>query len=260
MINKLTNQQLTQEQSMAELALVDDRNLVHFDQMRNNSLQLTDLSSKLSKLETKLGTETGRIDGQADERHSVLTQGQENTEIELLLLSKSIRYLNDTVVRKLESSDGKISQFERKLDRATVLAAENIENINEKIEEVKTDLSDDQENFENRSKQKISHLEESLESLIEANGEQQVLISTLDSNQKASDGTIALLNSTLDEISEKLNEMTTQSQEKERSLFSQNDAVKTLEVKFTALETDIIRFGFNHVILRNINYVTSSII
>ena len=168
------------------------------------------------------------------------------------------RYLNDTVVRKLESSDGKISQFERKLDRATVLAAENIANVNEKIDEVKTDLSDDQESFENRSKQKISHLEESLESLIEANGEQQVLISTLDGNQKAADGTIALLNSTLDELSEKLNEITVQSQEKERSLFSQNDAVKTLEVKFTALETDIIRIDLR--ILHNIQYVTAKLL
>lgn len=168
------------------------------------------------------------------------------------------RYLNDTVVRKLESSDGKISQFERKLDRATVLAAENIANVNEKIDEVKTDLSDDQESFENRSKQKISHLEESLESLIEANGEQQVLISTLDGNQKAADGTIALINSTLDELSEKLNEITVQSQEKERSLFSQNDAVKTLEVKFTALETDIIRIDLR--ILHNIQYVTEKLL
>ena len=159
-------------------------------------------------------------------------------------------------MRKLESSDGKILQFERKLDRATFLAAENIANVNEKIEEVKSDLSEDQESFENRSKQKISHLEESLESLIEANGEQQVLISTLDSNQKTSDSTIALINSTLEEITEKLNEINTQSQEKERSLFSQNDAVKTLEVKFTALETDIIRFGFDYVLLRNITYVT----
>ena len=181
-----------------------------------------------------------------------------NISILNILFVSLERYLNDTVVRKLESSDGKISQFERKLDRATVLAAENIANVNEKIDEVKTDLSDDQESFENRSKQKISHLEESLESLIEANGEQQVLISTLDGNQKAADGTIALINSTLDELSEKLNEITVQSQEKERSLFSQNDAVKTLEVKFTALETDIIRIDLR--ILHNIQYVTEKLL
>ena len=153
------------------------------------------------------------------------------------------RYLNDTVVRKLESSDGKISQFERKLDRATVLAAENLANVNEKIDDIKTELTENQESFENRSKQKISHLEDTIENLFEANAEQQDLIASLDKQSKSSTAAISIVNATLEDLGDKIDEVTAQSQEKERLLFTQNDAVKTLEVKFTALETDIIRLG-----------------
>ena len=115
MIEKLSNTQLDKPLSLSSFEETTDVHSQKLDQVAVNDKQIKQLGEELSKIATLIETDPKCIDEAARLLFGTVIENNQNSEMEFMLMDKSIKYLNETVSRRQAVSTNQLEQFDRKL-------------------------------------------------------------------------------------------------------------------------------------------------
>ena len=251
MIEKLSNTQLDQQLSLSSFEEASDLHNLKLEQVAVNDKQIKHLGEELAKIAVVIDTETKRIDEAARVLFGTVTENNQNSEMEFMLMDKSIKYLNETVSRRQAASASQLDKFERKLSSIEFDLTSQLHDAIQDVDQATAKSDEKLNQLSIRLDTKLGGVELVLNDLSNESAANKELGVKLQAESGSNSKQLSIYNSTISHIEKNQRTFDDKMLAFEQANLILNDDIEKIQVAVDSIENDLARHVTNVKTLQN---------
>lgn len=251
MIEKLSNTQLDQQLSLSSFEEASDLHNLKLEQVAVNDKQIKHLGEELAKIAVVIDTETKRIDEAARVLFGTVTENNQNSEMEFMLMDKSIKYLNETVSRRQAASASQLDKFERKLSSIEFDLTSQLHDAIQDVDQATAKSDEKLNQLSVRLDTKLGGVELVLNDLSNESAANKELGVKLQAESGSNSKQLSIYNSTISHIEKNQRTFDDKMLAFEQANLILNDDIEKIQVAVDSIENDLARHVTNVKTLQN---------